>query len=199
MATRTIVGKIYNLLDQPVQGATIKFILNPSGYISDKEYENSSTEITTDPFGNWSVNLWDNSESLTPTDYICFEPNGSRFTFSLDPGISTLTYAQIRSLGTPISIPPSVPSASLLTYISSQIAAMGGGGTGTSLANVILPFLDNQTIFTLSFLPTQPQNTMLFINGVKYEYLQDYTLVDYVLTWLNIFSIKSNYSVQFYY
>ena len=198
MATRTIVGKVYNLLDQPVQGATIKFILNPSGYISDKEYETSSTEITTDAFGNWAVNLWVNSESLTPTDYICFEPNGSRFTFSLDPGSTPLTYAQIRSLGTPISIPPSVPSASLLTYISSQIALMGGGG-GSSLANIVLPFLDNQTIYNLSILPTQPQKTMLFINGIKYEYLQDYTLVDYVLTWLNPFLIKSNYRVQFYY
>jgi len=62
-----------------------------------------------------------------------------------------------------------------------------------------LPFADNQTVFTLSVLPILPQKTMLFVNGVKYEYLQDYTLVDYVLTWLNPFSIESVYRIQFYY
>jgi len=88
--------------------------------------------------------------------------------------------------------------AYITAQITAQITAIGGGG-GASLANIILPFTDNQTVFTLSVLPTLPQKTMLFVNGVKYEYLQDYTLVDYVLTWLNLFSIKSVYRVQFYY
>jgi len=199
MATRTITGKVYDLLDQPIQNAKLKFSLNQSAYTTDKDYESSSSEIRTDFNGEWSIVLWCNSESLSPTSYTCTNPDGSRFIFTLDPGISTLTYSQIKAMGTPISSPPSVPSASLLTYISSQIALMGGGGSGTSLANIILPFLDDQIVFTLSVLPAQPQKTMLFINGIKYEYLDAYTLTDYVLTWLNPFLIKSNYSVQFYY
>ena len=118
MATRTIVGKVYNLLDQPVQGAKLKFILNLSTFTADKEYQSSFTETITDAFGNWAVNLWVNSESLSVTSYTCVDVDDSRFIFTIDPGITPLTYSQIKALGAPINSPPS----SLLGLISTQIA-----------------------------------------------------------------------------
>ena len=63
MATRTIVGKVYNLLEQPVANAKLTFTLNQSAYTLDRSYETSSTEIKSDALGNWAVALWVNSGS----------------------------------------------------------------------------------------------------------------------------------------
>ena len=118
MATRTIVGTVYNLLDQPVQNAKLKFILNLSTFTADKEYQSSFTETITDAFGNWSVSLWCNSESLSVTSYTCVDVDGSRFIFTLEPGITPLTYSQIKALGISVTTTPQ----SLLGLISTQIA-----------------------------------------------------------------------------
>lgn len=194
MATRVITGSVYNLLNQPVQNAKIKFTLNTSACTTDREYNRSSVEVITDSSGNWSVNLWCNSESLSPTNYTCVDTDGSRFIFTLEPGSIPLTFTQIKVLGVPIG----VADVSLKKYIDQQLVSIVANA-GNSLQNIFLPFADDQTIYTLSFLPIAPQNTMLFINGVKYEYLQDYTLSGYLLTWLNFFNLKSNYRIQLFY
>jgi len=193
MTTRRITGVVRNIQDLPWTNAKILFELLAPSFTADTQYPISLEEVRTDIQGQLSVDLWCNSSGLAATAYRCTMPDSEQFTFTLELG-SPLTFTQIRTLGTPVN----QSTASLMAYITAQIAAIGGGG-GTSLANIILPFVDNQTVFTLSVLPTLPQKTMLFVNGVKYEYLQDYTLVDYVLTWLNPFSIKSVYRVQFYY
>ena len=118
MAIRTIVGKVYNLLEQPVANAKLTFTLNQSAYTLDRSYETSSTEIKSDALGNWAVALWVNSESLSPTSYTCIDVDGSKFIFTIDPGITPLTYSQIKSLGAPINSPPS----SLLGLIGTQVA-----------------------------------------------------------------------------
>ena len=118
MATRTIVGTVYNLLDQPVQNAKLKFILNLSTFTADKEYQSSFTETITDAFGNWSVSLWCNSESLSVTSYTCVDVDGSRFIFTIDPGITPLTYSQIKALGISVTTTPQ----SLLGLIGTQVA-----------------------------------------------------------------------------
>ena len=193
MTTRRITGVVRNIQDLPWSNAKILFELLAPSFTADTQYPISLEEVRTDIQGQLSVDLWCSSSGLAATAYRCTMPDSEQFTFTLELG-SPLTFTQIRTLGTPVN----QSTASLMAYITAQIAAIGGGG-GTSLANIILPFVDNQTVFTLSVLPTLPQKTMLFVNGVKYEYLQDYTLVDYVLTWLNPFSIKSVYRVQFYY
>jgi len=193
MTTRRITGVVRNIQDLPWSNAKILFELLAPSFTADTQYPISLQEVRTDALGQLSVDLWCNGSGLAATAYRCTMPDSEQFTFTLEVG-SPLTFTQIRTLGTPVN----QSTASLMAYITAQIAAIGGGG-GTSLANIILPFVDNQTVFTLSVLPTLPQKTMLFVNGVKYEYLQDYTLVDYVLTWLNPFSIKSVYRVQFYY
>jgi len=202
MTTRRITGVVRNIQDLPWSNAKILFELLAPSFTADTQYPISLQEVRTDIQGQLSVDLWCNSSGLAATAYRCTMPDSEQFTFTLELG-SPLTFTQIRTLGTPVN----QSTASLMAYITSQITAqvsaqvteIGGGGGGTSLANIILPFADNQTVFTLSVLPILPQKTMLFVNGVKYEYLQDYTLVDYVLTWLNPFSIESVYRIQFYY
>ena len=73
----------------------------------------------------------------------------------------------------------------------------GGGGPGVE-ENVILTATSNQTVFTLIALPPTPTKTKLFINGVKYELLEDYTLSSYTLTWLGA-GLKSDTRLHFYY
>lgn len=73
----------------------------------------------------------------------------------------------------------------------------GGGGAGME-ENVILTATSNQTVFTLIALPPTPTKTKLFINGVKYELLEDYTLSSYTLTWLGA-GLKSDARLHFYY
>ncbi len=63
---------------------------------------------------------------------------------------------------------------------------------------VLLSVTDGQIVFTLPQIPTTPTATKLFIGGVKYEFLQDYTLSGYVLTWLG-FRLVSGDRIQFYY
>ena len=204
MATRRITGVVRNIQDLPWTNAKILFELLAPSFTADTQYPISLEEVRTDTQGQVSVDLWCSSSGLAATAYRCTMPDSEQFTFTLEVGLP-LTFTQIRTIG----VPASQSSASLMAYVSDQVTAqvsaqvaaigIGGGGGGTGLANIILPFADNQTVFTLSVLPILPQKTMLFVNGVKYEYLQDYTLVDYVLTWLNLFSIKSVYRIQFYY
>lgn len=73
----------------------------------------------------------------------------------------------------------------------------GGGGAGVE-ENVILTAMSNQTVFTLIALPPTPTKTKLFINGVKYELLEDYILSDYTLTWQG-FNLKPLDRLHFYY
>ena len=73
----------------------------------------------------------------------------------------------------------------------------GGGGAGVE-ENVILTAMSNQTVFTLIALPPTPTKTKLFINGTKYELLEDYILSSYTLTWQG-FNLNPLDRLHFYY
>lgn len=89
----------------------------------------------------------------------------------------------------------------ILARLNAGITTSGGGGGGSASMeeNVILTAMSNQTVFTLIALPPTPTKTKLFINGVKYELLEDYTLSDYTLTWLQGFNLMAGQRLHFYY
>lgn len=74
------------------------------------------------------------------------------------------------------------------------------GDSGSGAFNIaILTATNGQTQFTLPALPVSPTITMLFVNGVRYEFLDDYTLSGYTLNWIGRFALSSEYQIRFYY
>jgi hypothetical protein len=62
------------------------------------------------------------------------------------------------------------------------VDAGGGGGTFVTDNFTAAPA---QTVFNLSFLPSDPLNLRVTVNGVLYVQATDYTIALQVLTWLN--------------
>jgi hypothetical protein len=85
------------------------------------------------------------------------------------------------------------PQYTTESEVNQLIAASGSG------QSVVLSVASQgQTSFTLPAIPAIPTRTQLFVNGVKYEFLQDYTIADYSLTWLG-FGLMVSDRVHFYY
>lgn len=58
---------------------------------------------------------------------------------------------------------------------------------------------NGQTSFLLSVIPTDPNKTSLWIGGIKYERLTDYTLSGNILNWISTkFALKIGMDVRFY-
>jgi hypothetical protein len=59
--------------------------------------------------------------------------------------------------------------------------------------------LNGQTVFTLGFTPSQPQNSWLSIGPGVYRYGVHYTLVGTTLTWLGLFQLDTQDNVTLFY
>ena len=78
-----------------------------------------------------------------------------------------------------------------------QITATGAGSTPTE--EDFFP-ADLQTIFNLAGIPAVPSATLVWVNGFKYEYTTDFTVVGNVLTWLdNPFTLAAGDTFSVYY
>ena len=60
--------------------------------------------------------------------------------------------------------------------------------------------LNGQTIFTLSKIPTSPDESRLFINGQKLKFVRDYVIAGSQLTYLNsLYILNTNDDLEIYY
>jgi len=176
MTTRRITGVVRNIQDLPWSNAKILFELLAPSFTADTQYPISLQEVRTDALGQLSVDLWCNGSGLAATAYRCTMPDSEQFTFTLELG-SPLTFTQLRTLGTPVN----QSSASLMAYITAQIAAI-----------VIAPIPDTYQVLTfsgnnssLTKISAAPGLSRLFFNGGKQRYGVDYTINGSILTWLS--------------
>ena len=74
------------------------------------------------------------------------------------------------------------------------------GGVGVVLHTESFVAIALQTVFNLSFAPSVPSATLLFIDGVQYRYTVDFTIVGTVVTWLNTpFTLGLGNTVSIFY
>lgn len=56
----------------------------------------------------------------------------------------------------------------------------------------------NQTVWTLTAVPTNPGISKFFVNGQKQRYAIDYQINGLILQWFG-YTLKSNWTIEFYY
>ena len=155
MATRRITGVVRNIQDLPWSNAKILFELLAPSFTADTQYPISLQEVRTNAAGQLSVDLWCNGSGLVASAYRCTMPDSEQFAFTLEAGLPQ-TFTQLRTLGTPVN----QSNASLMAYITAQIAAIGGGLTRSEVIALILQYGgsgsgSNSLVGNLStFLPT---------------------------------------------
>jgi len=74
--------------------------------------------------------------------------------------------------------------------------------TSSSIENLLILTVaaDDQTMFSLDFIPTSPNLSKLFINGIKYTYTTDYSIVNANLIWTNNkFNLETTDKLEIYY
>lgn len=96
MTTRNIFGTIRKTDGSLWPNYAVKFWRAPNTYTEDDTYPSDEIITITDSVGEFSVDLWCNSEGIVPTAYIC-QLRGEDFMFSLQPG-DPVNLTQLRDL-----------------------------------------------------------------------------------------------------
>jgi hypothetical protein len=98
---------------------------------------------------------------------------------STDVGNGVTNPIEVATLSTEVRMAIALHRADPLAHP----ALVGGDGGDT---RELLAIVDGQTVFTLESIPTLPQLSRLFLNGVKATYASHYTVNAAQLTWLGI-------------
>lgn len=203
--SRTVTGHIRHTNDTPWASVSVIFVLQKGAWTADSLYMPDIQEAVTDESGNFSIDLWTNSESLEPSQYVCNLPWGEKFSFVLSDGDEPVTLPQLRLLANPAPVPPSTTQTMLAAVdpmIASAIATHRTAPNahsqyatnervdlleiaGSSQQRAILTIQGlGQTVFDLDRVPVLPQLSSLFVNGEKVVYGRHYMLDGAVMTWI---------------
>jgi hypothetical protein len=98
---------------------------------------------------------------------------------STDVGNGSTNPIEVATLSTEVRMAIALHRADPLAH-----PALVGGDAGDT--RELLAIADGQTVFTLAAIPTLPQLSRLFLNGVKATYAIDYTINSAQLTWLGV-------------
>lgn len=100
MSTRIVTIELHKLTDAPWEaGAQVGFKLLRNSFTGTATYPQSVTKVSVNAQGVASVELWCNTEGLTPARYVCELPSGESFPFSLPPGVDPISIEVLRSEG----------------------------------------------------------------------------------------------------
>lgn len=175
MTTRTVKTKILKGDGTPWSNARVNFVLINNSFTDTAQYPKSTVRALTNQQGEMQADLWINTEGDKPTKWRCFLPSKESFEFNIPPGSTPIEVSVLREdyqEGTP-------QYNSLITYIDDYIDDLIIPGSEQYQMLAIAP---GQNIFNLSSIPTQPQKSRLYWNGLKVKFGQDYTINSAVLT-----------------
>lgn len=143
--------------------------------------------------GDYEALLWASETGEIPTRYEAIYPNGERFEFVVPSGIGELQITALRQASQPVT--PAQQNA-IFAYIDQTIVQASQSAYKQQLLAVTSA---NQTAFNLSAIPALPHLSLLFVNGEKSRYPQDFVINSSVLTWNNRVSLDAFDEVEFYY
>lgn len=149
---------------------------NLGSYTNTIQYPGRVCQTVTAADGTFSISLWTNEEGMRHSEYVVtFEK--AFFKFTLPPGDVPISLSELRSHGaTPSPTNPKPTQHDRLTILTS-----------------------GQTSFALSSIPSEPQNLILYINGVKAVYSVDYTINGSTLSWANPYPLAPTDYLEVYY
>lgn len=187
---KTRIDKPFSSL--PWSGAKVVFSLVGSAYDATRQVPSFTTVAKADEAGNLQVAL----ETTTDKENECYWqatlPDGESFRFSLPTGTGDLQLSFLRQSG---EIEPSTP-------VYNAVAAYVDAAINSQAAykkQLLAVTSSNQTAFNLSAIPALPHLSLLFVNGEKSRYPQDYAINSSVLNWNNRVRLDSSDEVEFYY
>ena len=119
----------------------------------------------------------------------------------------------INTLGGPLDAKIVLPGGTLVTSMQlahKEIATFIFNGTnwefdvddepGYLTSEALLISTDGQTVFTLSQQPDNPSLVLVTVNGAKYTYGADFTILGTTLTWQNVlFPLETTDCLEIYY
>jgi len=195
MPTRTITTRI----DRPFSGmpwsrAKVLFSLQSGTYDAARQIPGFTKVVKADDLGILSVELETTTDKESECYWFCTLPDGETFRFSVPMGSGDLTLSFLRQSE---EIEPSTPAYNAITaYVDQAIASASQSVYKKELLAVASA---NQTAFNLSDMPVLPHLSLLFVNGEKSRYPQDFTIDSSVLTWNNRMALDASDEVEFYY
>lgn len=119
MAFRTVTGQFFRAGSLPWAGGEVWFTLQAGSYSASAHYPRDSIKAIADLDGRISVSLWVNEEGQLPTHWLCRQPSGESFLFSVPAGAAPISIEALRALGNP----PLPPSPGLGAQLSALIDA----------------------------------------------------------------------------
>jgi hypothetical protein len=125
MTTRTVTGRLLDAKNLPLANLEVTFKLNRGSFSPGANYPaQSEVKALTDTQGNFTIDLWVNTEGSISTIYLCRMPDGEKFSFNLPAGSSPVDIQFLRAQ----NIQANQEDPSILAYIDQRIASNGGGG-----------------------------------------------------------------------
>lgn len=161
---RRVTGIINHLQDIPWQGAKIDFSLRQGSYNQFGFYPEDKISMITNESGFFAVDLWCNADGITPSFYDCVINNKESFSFTLAAGTGDIDLSVLKSTGTQVFPTPVVPKQN-------------------DIREIFIP-TSGQINFPLRFIPTQPQKSRVWFNGLKLLYAVDYLIDSSILKYL---------------
>lgn len=192
---RTVKGRVYrpNNTAWP-KDAFVQVRLLKGSYTIETQFPRCGMPVPIDDLtGDYSVLLWASETGEISTRYELVEPNGDRFEFVVPAGTGDLQISALRQASQPAT---PVQQNAIFAYVDQAIASASQSVYKRQLLAVTS---SNQTTFNLSAIPQLPHLSMLFVNGEKSRYPQDFTINSSVLSWNNRMSLDTSDEVEFYY
>jgi hypothetical protein len=176
MATRTITTRILKGDETPWKYAQIYFRLKNDTYTDTAQFPVNGSQISAiaNEYGRVTVSLWVNTEGDLPTGWICTLPSGKEYIFNIPPGSSAIEMSTLFSdyqEGSP-------QYSSLITYIEDYIDNLVMPGNENYQ---IIPITQGISNYVLSKIPTSPQKSRFYWNGLKQQFGIDYNIDSTIL------------------
>lgn len=183
MSYRTVKGKIHDIVQGESLGSLeVTFELKDSqgDFTTLEQYPQQIATVLTDDQGDFSVSLWANEEGLGDSLYQC-KFLRTFFDFYLPPGVGNIELSALRLAGTGTPIAPIPPADDPRNWERLAIAT------------------DNQGIFAVAIAPTKPQNSQVYLNGVKAVYSVDYNINGMIINWFGQPAIATTDYLEIYF
>ncbi|MBD2492479.1 hypothetical protein [Aulosira sp. FACHB-615] len=145
------------------------------GFDAENQYTKRTWTERTDENGELSVELWANEDSLISSKYSCKFGNEVVF-FTVEAGEGEVELSDLRMQD-----------------------AGGGDPPPTSTNYYQLLQYTGSNNFQLNQVVSSPEKAMLFINGCKAKFSQDFNINSSTLNWLNTFGLDNSDVIEVYY
>jgi hypothetical protein len=165
---RLVFGTVKRANDTPWGQLLIHFRLCSDGYDEQSIYPVDIITALTNSNGFFEVNLWCNESGLNDTVYHCYYQRTGGFYFTLPAGNDAINLSTLRQSG--------------VNYYAKSDALR--------ILESFIPST-NQKVFVLKNSPKFPQFVVVWLNGVKYDYLTDYNINQNIVTWLSPVVLES--------